>query len=146
MKRSIAVFTIILLISSVAAQAQSDWNALITQSGATGHSVEGATKIDVSTAKTMHENGVKFFDARENWRWKLGHIPGAFSFNVVSEATLMELADKTEDVVFYCEGTGCKLSASASAEALIWGYENVYYFAEGYPGWETAGYAIEVSE
>jgi len=146
MKRFIAVVTIILLMAPVTALSQSDWNALITQSGATGYSVEGATKIDVSTAKTMHESDAKFFDARENWRWKLGHIPGAFSFNVVSETTLMELADKTDNVVFYCGGTGCKLSANASAEAIIWGYENVYYFAEGLPGWNTAGYSIEASE
>ena len=51
MKRFIAVVTIILLMAPVTALSQSDWNALITQSGATGYSVEGATKIDVSTAK-----------------------------------------------------------------------------------------------
>ena len=28
-------------------------------------------------------------------------------------------------------------------KALTWGYENVYYFADGYPGWEAAGHPIE---
>ncbi len=143
MKRSNAAFTIILLFSVAAAQAQSDWTALITQNGANEYLVEGATKIDVSTAHSMHESGAKFFDARGNWRWKLGHIPGAFSF---TETTLIELAGKTEDVVFYCGGTDCKLSANASAQALTWGYANVYYFAEGFPGWQTAGYSIEMPE
>ncbi len=27
-----------------------------------------------------------------------------------------------------------------------WGYENVYYFAEGSPGWKAAGHPIEKAE
>ncbi len=39
-----------------------------------------------------------------------------------------------------------KKSALASAEAVIWGYEKVYYFAGGFPEWEEAGYPIAEGE
>ena len=64
-----------------------------------------------------------------------GHIPGAISLRLDK---LLELVGKDEEAVFYCGGTDCKLSATACAYALSLGYENVYYFAEGYPGWQAA--------
>ncbi len=142
-KHLIFGFLALFLVSADSAQAQGEWRALITGDSVAGYSVEGATKIDVSTAKSLHERGVKFLDARSNDRWQQGHIPGAISLRL---AKLLELASKDEGVVFYCGGTDCKLSANACAYALSLGYENVYYFAEGYPGWKAAGHPIEKPE
>jgi len=58
----------------------------------------------------------------------------------------MKIVGKDEEVVFYCSGSDCDSSALACAKALSLGYEKVYYFAEGYPGWESAGYPIEKAE
>ncbi len=146
MKHFILGFIFLLFAPIAAAQAQSDWLALVSGSGSSGFAVEGAKKIDVGTAKTLHDRGVTFIDVRSTRRWKQGHIPGASSLYVITEAALLEIAGKDEEVVFYCGGTDCSLSPNACARALTWGYENVYYFAEGNPGWKAAGHPIEKPE
>jgi len=146
MKHLILGFMFLFLASGATAQAGTDWLTLVTGSGSSGFVVEGATTIDVGTAKSLHDRGVAFIDSRSTGRWKQGHIPGASNLYVITEAALMEIADKNEEVVFYCGGTNCSLSPNACARALTWGYEKVYYFAEGKPGWEAAGYPLETPE
>jgi len=143
MKHLILGFVSLALVSITTVQAETHWNTLITGDRVTGFAVEGATKIDVSTAKTLHDRGVWFIDARWKRHWKKGHIPGASSLGFVNEAALMELVKKNEEVVFYCSGADCNASPEACAKALTWGYEKVYYFAKGYPGWISAGHPIE---
>lgn len=146
--RVVVALTLVLIATVAMAQAQTDWRTLVTgsQFGPSGFAVEGATKIDVSTAKTLHERGVTFIDARAEGAWKRGHVPGASHILFFTEAALMEIVDKDEAVVFYCDGTYCSLSPNASAKALTWGFENVYYFAEGTPGWKLAGHPLEKTE
>ncbi len=146
MKHLILGFMVLFLASVATAQTQIDYRTLITGSISSGYAVEGATKIDVSTAKTLHDRGVQFVDVRGIREWERGHVPGASRLFIVTEAALMKIVDKDEEVVFYCYGGGCSASHIASAKALTWGYENVYYFAEGYPGWKAAGYPLEKAE
>ena len=107
MKHLILGFMVLFLASFAAAQAETHWNTLVTGDSLSGFSVEGAIKIDVSTAKTLHDQGVRFIDVRWERNWKKGHIPGASSLGFVNETALMEIADKNEEVVFYCSGTSC---------------------------------------
>jgi len=146
MKRFVLGFVVLFLAPVAAAQAQTDWSTLVTASVSSGFAVEGATTIDAGTAKSLHDRGVTFIDSRSTRRWKQGHIPGASSLYAITEAALMEIVGKDEEVVFYCGGTDCSLSPNACARALTWGYEKVYYFAEGKPGWEAAGYPLEKPE
>jgi len=138
-----------LFLASVAmAQTEIDWRTLVTESGSVVTAVEGATEIDANTAKTLFDRGVKFVDARKTRSWKKGHIPGAPSLYYTTEAALMEIVDKNEEVVFYCNcsgGRGCSLSPNASAKAVAWGYQNVYYFAN-VDAWSAAGYSLEKAE
>ncbi len=143
MKNLVIRLIVLIFVFTVPAHAQNEWRSLIFGDSIIGYSVEGATKIDVNTAKSLHERGVKFFDARSYFSWKQSHIPGAINLQLDK---LMERLDKDEEAVFYCGGIDCKLSANASANALTQGYEKVYYFAEGYPGWKSAGYPIEITE
>jgi len=143
MKHLILGFIALFLMPVTAVQAETHWNTLVTGDSLSGFVVEGATKIDVSTAKSLHDRGVRFIDARWEHIWEIGHIPGASSLAFVNEAALMELVNKNEEVVFYCSGADCNKSVKACAKALTWGYEKVYYFAKGYPGWESAGHPIE---
>ncbi len=143
MKHTILVFMFLILTSAATAQTETDWHTLVTESSSVVTAVEGAKEIDVSMAKTLLDRGVKFVDVRRTRKWKKGHIPGAFSLRYPSETTLMEIVDKNEEVVFYCSGSGCSASPEACAKALTWGYEKVYYFAKGLPGWESAGHPIE---
>ena len=66
----------LLFLASVAtAQAQIDWLTLVTRSGSDVIEVEGATEIDISRAKTLHEQGVRFVDVRRKSQWESGHKP-----------------------------------------------------------------------
>ena len=143
MKHLILGFVSLALVSITTAQADTHWEDLLIGDKYTGFAVEGASKIDVSTAKTLHDRGVQFIDVRWERNWKKGHIPGASNIEFVDEAALKEIVNKNEEVVFYCSGVRCNASAQACAKAVSWDYEKVYYFAEGYPGWESAGHPIE---
>ena len=148
MKHLILGSLFLFLASGAAAQTETDWRTLQTKSGSKVVAVEGATEIDVSTAKTLHDQGLRFIDVRGSFYWKMGHIPDAPSLRYITEASLMEIVDKNEEVVFYCDCAGsptCNLSSKASAKAVALGYQNVYWFQNA-EGWSEADYPIEKPE
>ncbi len=148
MKHLIPGFVLLFLASGATAQAQTDWQTLLTKSGLKVIAVEGATEINISTAKTLYDRGVKFIDVRGSRYWKKGHIPGAPDLYVQSEASLIEVVNRNEEVVFYCDCAGsasCNLSSKASAKAVALGYQNVYWFQNA-DGWSEAGYSLEKPE
>ena len=148
MKHLILGSIFLFLASLQPTQAQTDWQTLVTKSGSKISAVEGATEIDVSTAKTLYDRGVRFLDVRGKRSWKRGHIPGAPNFFVQTEASLMEIVDKTEEVVFYCNCAGspsCNLSPTASARAVAWGFQNVYYTTDT-DAWDAAAYPLVTAE
>jgi len=151
MKHLILVFMFLILASVATAQTQTDIKTLLTTSGSKVIAVEGATKVDINTAKTLHERGVRFIDTRGLYSWENGHIPGAVALHpsYFKEADLMGVVDKNEEVVFYCDcdigSSTCNLSPHASAIAVAWGYQNVSYFTNSNE-WGPAGYPIEKAE
>ncbi len=148
MKHLILGSLFLLLASGATAQTETDWRALQTMSGSEVIAVDGATEIDVSTAQTLHDRGLRFIDVRGAWYWKTGHIPGASDLKYPTEASLMEIVNKTDEVVFYCDCAGyagCNRSTDASAKAVSWGYENVYYLTDA-SAWSAAGYPTEKAE
>ncbi len=123
--------------------ADSKYGDLITMSAGTFH-VEGAIEINSAEAKSLHDRGIVFIDSRGSVDYGRGHIPGATNllFHKVWD-NLSQIVDLNEEVVFYCGGIECHLSANSSAQALILGYTNVYYFAGGFSAWKDAGYPVE---
>ena len=119
--------------------------------------VEGATQIDLATAKTFHERGVIFIDASDAAQWKQGHIPGAIHLPFYwdetdptrprfQQTTLSETVDITEEVVFYrCGQTWCA-GAWQAAKAVAWGYQKVYWFRTGPLQWKEGEFPVEQSE
>ncbi len=146
MKHLILGFMFVFLTSVATAQTETDWQTLLTKSGSKVIAVEGATKIDISTAKTLHERRVRFVDARGSYSWKNGHIPGASHF---TDPDLMGIADKNAEVVFYCDCAGgsqyCNLSPNEAARAVASGFQNVYYLTD-FKAWSAAGYPLEEAE
>jgi len=138
----------LILTSAATAQTQTDIKTLLTTSGTKVIAVEGATEIDISTAKALHERGVRVIDTRGS-SWNYGHIPGALEVYFPTEADLMGIVDKNEEVVFYCDcdvgSAYCNLSPHVSATAVASGYQNVYYFTN-FNEWGPAGYPIEKAE
>ena len=148
MKHSILGFMFLFLASGATAQTETDWRTLQTKSSSKVIAIEGATEIDVSTAKTLHDRGLRFIDVRGSSYWEMWHIPGASALKYPTEASLMEIVDKNEEVVFYCDCAGsptCNLSPNASARAVAWGYQNVYYLTDA-SAWSAAGYPLEKAE
>jgi rhodanese-related sulfurtransferase len=113
---------------------------------ATPTSVPGATTVDAAAAKQLFDEEAAFIDLRKENVWNSGRVPGAiwldFKNNFNKDALLAEV-DASEKVVFYCSGVRCPRSSKASAKALEWGFENVYYFRDGFPAWKNAGYPVE---
>ena len=109
--------------------------------------VEGTTSITNEEAKALFDEGALFVDAREDAAWELGRIPGALHLDVHTDAfskeALMEEAEMGDKVVFYCNGIKCLRSSIACTRALEYGYTDVYYYRDGYPGWKNAGYPVE---
>jgi TolB-like protein len=72
-----------------------------------GPEVEGATAIDVTTAKALFDRGVPFVDVRLHSQWSKGHIPGAvhlYLHTSFSEYRLSEIVSKDQEVVIHCDG------------------------------------------
>ena len=133
-KRFVVPFVLLLVFSAARADSPTE--------------VAGATTVDVATAKTLFDRGITFVDVRGRSPYLSGHIPGAVNFTdelipSSAETAFSKIVNKDQEVVIYCGGPTCNLSADACAAAVEWGYEKVYYFRDGYPGWEAAGYAVE---
>ena len=109
--------------------------------------VEGATTIDATEAKALFDRGVPFVDLRSDPNWPRGHIPGAVHLHRahdVTEAKLSKVVAKDGEVVLYACGVGCGVTAMAVATAVSMGFNKVYFFRKGWPGWKAAGYPVEV--
>jgi TolB-like protein/class 3 adenylate cyclase/rhodanese-related sulfurtransferase len=119
--------------------------------------IEGATEIDLATAKEFHDRGILFVDlgTKAEGLWEKGRVTGAINLpwadyaakNRFRETSLNEILDKTEEVVFYWCAPGSTCSPSrAIAKAVNWGYQKVYYFIGGAAAWKEAGYPIETGK
>ncbi len=139
------------LIKAGVGGGQVDWMALVTTSSDEDehrYEVEGATIIDVETAKAMNDRGVPFVAVDS--RWIVEHIPNAYNMEPdkgeFNKIRLSEIANKEQEVVIYRGGGFVggreRDAANASAMAVNWGFK-VYYFAGGIDAWNKAGHPVE---
>jgi len=93
--------------------------------------------------------GVTLVDSRPAARkYDLGHIPTAVNipdlqFDKLAPALLPK--DKSQLVIFYCDGPQCVLSHNSAFKAEKLGYTQVRVYAEGFPGWVNGGNLHAVS-
>jgi adenylate cyclase len=127
--------------------------------GNTWFEVEGATELDLATAKLFYDRGVKFVDvgSERGGQWKKGHVAGALNIPWhennpggvrFRETELNKVLSKTEEIVIYScmEATTTCIPHHETAKAVTWGYQQVFYFMGGAPAWKEAGYPIEAGE
>ncbi len=125
-----------------------EWKRLVTFRDL-DFSVNGATAIDIKTAKSLHDRGVLFIDV--HYFWHEQRIPNAKFLDVwayeFNEVTLPKIAGKTQELVIYTSHShdGRKLPEAVSL-AVSWGYEDVYYFNNGLEIWKQAGYPVETDQ
>ena len=83
-------------------------------------------------------------DARGPSEYQEVHIRNAINVPANDFEQNIDLlpADKTKQIIFYCNGVKCGKSKKAAEKALKAGYENVVVYGEGMPVWEEKGMPI----
>ena len=131
------------------------WQYLVTVHvvlgpGNTWFEVDGATLIDLPTAKSMYDRGALFLDSSGKSAWETSHVPGAVHLSWernadprYSRAALREVAGYDDEIVFY-GSDGLLTGAWEAAKAVTWGYHNVSFFHGGVQAWKDAGYPVEL--
>ena len=108
--------------------------------------VAGSVLIDLDRAMTLWEEESVFLDVRPASNFEAGRIPGAVNLYVneaLNQDSMSEVAPQEAAVVVYCNGVKCGLSAKAIPMLVGWGYTQIYYMRDGYPGWKQAGFPVE---
>lgn len=115
---------------SVYAAGYPDWVAHGEYPGVSATYVKGA----------LAKGNVVVVDARPPRKFKKGNVPGSINIPATRfDAMVEQLPDsKDTELVFYCGGYKCPLSAKAANKAKKLGYTNIKLFQAGYPGWKAA--------
>lgn len=101
---------------------------------------KGYREIDAAGVRAlMEQGGVEVIFPLSPIEFDNLHIEG--SINIPLEKLASRLPeDKSQPLVFYCLGVQCVASWRAAEKAVDLGYQSVYAFREGLPGWVEAGY------
>jgi len=135
------------------------WQYLVTVHGVSGpdisstwFEVEGATEIDIPTAKSFHDRDVVFIDVSAKSTWNAGHIPGAVHLSFLrtdiprfNKTALREVAGYDDEIVLYYSAQMLS-PAWEAAKAITWGYRKVHLFTGGAEAWADAGYPLETGQ
>lgn len=110
------------------------------QAGEAPDSVAGALTVNIAQARQLHELGAIFVDVRPEREWAWGHIQGALHLDLATRFQSLASADlpRHAPLVVYCDSEVCTSGALAAQMAIAWGYEQVFYFREGYFAWQLA--------
>lgn len=108
---------------------------------------KGVNVVDIAKAKALYDQNALFFDAREKRHYAKEHVKGAFPvyFDVSkAEYIVIQLPpDKKQPLVFYCYGESCANSYEAALAVRKLGYQNVYWFLNGFGEWKASGYPLQ---
>lgn len=83
-------------------------------------------------------------DARNPEEYQEVHIRGAINIPEKQFSEHLDLlpADKSTQIIFYCNGVKCGKSKKAAQKAMEIGYGSIFVYAEGMPVWEEMGMPI----
>jgi rhodanese-related sulfurtransferase len=109
--------------------------------------IAGSYKIDAEALIELvnkNENQV-IIDSRISSDRKQGYIPGSISLPDTAtscDSLAAVIPDKSDPVVFYCNGPKCRRSDHAVVIAAACGYTNIYWFRGGIEAWRADNYPI----
>jgi len=92
----------------------------------------------------LGENSVTLLDVRPAEEYALGHLPGALNIPVEELARRLAELPRGHEIVAYCRGPYCVLSATAAVLLRDAGFR-VRRLAAGFPDWKAAGLAVEAA-
>lgn len=102
-------------------------------------SLEAITREEL--LRRMREESITLLDVRPEVEYVVGHVPGALNIPVTElERRLAELPNDQE-IIAYCRGPHCALSAEAVRALRAKGYK-ARHFESGLPGWQALGLAV----
>ena len=111
------------------------------------HDISGATTINLVEAHRLHQEGAVFVDVRDPATWSMGHIQNAVNLDFNDDMfVILYVSDELEKdtpLVFYCDSALAPSAAMASYFAASWGYENVYFFRDGYYAWMASDLPVD---
>jgi rhodanese-related sulfurtransferase len=124
--------------------------------GATAHSesytspetIDGTHKIQAEGLIELvnrNENQI-IIDSRIGSDRKLGYIAGSTSLpdtETSCESLARLIPEKSDPVIFYCNGPSCRRSDNAVGVAVDCGYTEVYWFRGGIEAWKANNYPIQ---
>jgi rhodanese-related sulfurtransferase len=154
MKTKHRILSLILLAAFASAQPACSTTAATEQATAAPATAHFYTKlVDHDFVRQYAviptRNDVMIIDSRPAARkYDIGHIPGAVNIPDTQFDTLAPKllpADKSMQLIFYCEGPECSLSHKGAFKAEKLGYTNIVVYTNGYPEWIKKGNLGSVS-
>ncbi len=106
-------------------------------------------EINLDMAKSFHEKGLLFVDARAEEYLAEGMIPGAIAnddVGMLSEQIEYLLSGVEKGFVIYCSDDDCGSSEELAYELQDFGFMNIFVFTGGWKSWTEAGLDTEVHE
>lgn len=109
--------------------------------------IDGAHKIEAEGLIQLvkrNENQI-IIDSRISSDRKQGYIAGSISLTDTDtncESLARLIPEKSDPVVFYCNGPSCRRSDNAVVIAIDCGYTKVYWFRGGIEAWKASNYPI----
>lgn len=98
--------------------------------------------VDLPTARKRWESGeAVVLDVRNGGEWRHGHIPGALHVPASQLSATLDSVPRDKPLLVHCAGGN--RSVAASSALLANGFTHVTDVADGYDGWEEAGFPVE---
>jgi len=103
-------------------------------------SIPGSVTVNAEQTVELiqSEERLTIVDSRRFEEYAKGHIEGAVSLldtDMTEEALVAHAPGRHDPLLFYCNGERCLRSANAVNNALIWGYDRIYWFRGGWQEW-----------
>ena len=103
--------------------------------------------VDYAYVRKLVDQGSGNFalvDSRPLPRFQQGTIPGAINVPYPAWDKVVNRlpADKSTQLVFFCQGVTCQMSPLSQRKAIALGYTNTKVYHEGVPEWETKDYLV----
>lgn len=134
-----------------------DFRYVATLGYFTPRALDGVQVVDANTVAQLLQKGARYIDTRTEAEFRAGRVPGALlvpyeekspkdaDFDAALDRfdTARLGPDRSQALIFACNGAECWKSYKASVAARKAGFTQVFWFRGGFPEWRGAGLKVE---